>query len=146
MPRRYGPPDVATREKQIPYAVTLERDGSVAAEGNEPLAFEPDWTPEHLLLAAVARCTVGALRIHAARHSIEVTGTAHASGTIGKRDDGSWGFLEVACRADVELLPLPDEETQLELLAKAEHGCFIGGSLRVEPVYHWTVNGREVER
>ena len=145
MPRGYGP-DVAIREKQIPYAVTLGRDGSIAAEGNEPIAFEPDWTPEHLLLAALARCTVGALRIHAARRSIEVVATAHATGTIGKRDDGSWGFLEVECRADVELLPLPDEEMLLELLAKAARGCFIGGSMRVEPVYAWRVNGREVGR
>ena len=137
---------MAIREKQIPYAVTLEQDGSIAAEGNEPIALEAEWTPEHLLLAALARCTIGALRIHAARDAIEITGTAHASGTIGKREDESWGFLEVECRADVELLPLPDEETTLELLAKAERGCFIGGSLRVEPVYVWTVNGREVER
>ena len=137
---------MAIREKQIPYAVTLERDGSIAAEGNEPIAFEPDWTPEHLLLAALARCTVGALRIHAARRSIEVAAAAHASGTIGKREDGSWGFLEVECRADVELLPPPDEETQLDLLGRAERGCFIGGSMRVEPAYVWTVNGREVQR
>ncbi len=137
---------MAIREKQIPYAVTLERDGSIAAEGNEAISFEPEWTPEHLLLAALARCSIGALRIHATRRSLELVATAHASGTIGKRDDGSWGFLEIVCRADVELLPLPDEETQLELLEKAERGCFIGGSFRTEPVYVWTVNGREVRR
>jgi len=137
---------VAIREKQIPYAVTLERDGTIAAEGNEAIRFEDEWTPEHLLLAALARCCVGALRIHASRRSLELVGTAHASGTVGRREDGSWGFLELECRAAIELLPQPDEETLLDLVAKAEHGCFIGGSLRPEPVYAWTVNGREVRR
>ena len=137
---------MAIREKQIPYAVTLDRDGSIAAEGNEAIRFEDEWTPEHLLLAALARCCVGALRIHAARHSLELVGNAHASGTVGKRDDGSWGFLDLECRATIELLPQPDEETLLELIGKAERGCFIGGSLRPHPVYAWTINGREVPR
>ena len=137
---------MAIRAKEIPYAVTLERDGSIAAEGNEPIRFEDEWTPEHLLLAALARCCVGALRMHATRRSLELVGTAHASGTVGRRDDGSWGFLELECRASIELLPQPDEETLLDLVAKAERGCFIGGSLRPEPVYAWTVNGREVRR
>ena len=134
------------REKQIPYAVTLERDGTIAAEGNEAIRFEDEWTPEHLLLAALARCCVGALRIHASRHSLELVGTAHASGTVGRRDDGSWGFVELECRASIELLPPPDVETLLDLVAKAERGCFIGGSLRPKPAYAWTVNGHEVRR
>ena len=137
---------MAIREKQIPYAVTLERDGSIAAEGNEPIRFEEEWTPEHLLLAALARCCVGAFRIHANRHSLELVGSVHASGTIGRRDDGSWGFLELECRAEIQLLPQPDEEVLHEVIEKAERGCFIGGSLRPEPVYAWTVNGREVRR
>jgi organic hydroperoxide reductase OsmC/OhrA len=137
---------VTIREKQIPYAVTLERDGSIAAEGNEPIHFEDEWTPEHLLLAALARCCVGALRIHAARHSLELVGSAQTSGTIGRRDDGSWGFLDLECRAEIQLLPQPDEGVLLDAIAKAERGCFIGGSLRPKPVYRWTVNGREVPR
>jgi organic hydroperoxide reductase OsmC/OhrA len=137
---------VAIREKQIPYAVTLERDGTIAAEGNEPMRFEEEWTPEHLLLAALARCCVGALRIHATRHSLELVGSAHASGTVGKRDDGSWGFLDLECRADIQLVPQPDDDVLSGVIAKAERGCFIGGSLRPKPVYSWTVNGREIRR
>lgn len=136
---------MAIRDKRTAYAVTLERDGAVAAEGNESIRFDPEWTPEHLLLAALARCCVGALRIHASRRSLELTATVRASGTVGKReDDGSWGFLDLECRADIELLPDPDAETLGELLGKAERGCFIGGSLRPAPVYAWTVNGREI--
>ena len=134
---------MAIREKRTEYAVTLEQDGRLAAEGNEAIRFEPEWTPEHLFLGALARCCVGALAIHARRLSLDVSATAQTSGTVGRRDDDSWGFLELECRADVELRPEPDEETVRTLLRKAERGCFIGGSVRPKPTYAWTVNGRE---
>lgn len=136
-------PYVAIREKRTAYAVTVEADGSVAAEGNEAVRFEPEWTPEHLLLAALARCCIGALAIHARRLSLDVTATAQTSGSVGRRDDDSWGFVELECRATIELRPAPDDETVRTLLAKAERGCFIGGSLRPQPTYLWTVNGSE---
>jgi organic hydroperoxide reductase OsmC/OhrA len=135
---------MAIREKRTAYAVTLEQDGRLAAEGNESIRFEPEWTPEHLFLAALARCCVGALVIHGKRLSIDVTATAQTSGTVGRRDDDSWGFLDLECRADVELRPEPDEETIAKLLQKAERGCFIGGSVRPKPTYAWTVNGRQI--
>jgi organic hydroperoxide reductase OsmC/OhrA len=135
---------MAIREKRTAYAVTLEQDGRLAAEGNESIRFEPEWTPEHLFLAALARCCVGALVIHGKRLSIDVTATAQASGSVGRRDDDSWGFLDLECRADVELRPEPDEETIAKLLQKAERGCFIGGSVRPKPTYAWTVNGRQI--
>jgi hypothetical protein len=31
------------------------------------------------------------------------------------------------------------------LVAKAERDCFVGASLRIEPVYRWTVDGKRVE-
>jgi organic hydroperoxide reductase OsmC/OhrA len=133
---------VAIREKRTAYAVTLEQDGRLAAEGNEGIRFDPEWTPEHLFLAALARCCVGALAIHARRLSLDVTATAETSGTVGRRDDDSWGFLDLECRATVDIRPEPDDETIEMLLRKAERGCFIGGSVRPEPTYAWTVNGR----
>ena len=121
--------------------MTLEADGSLAAEGNEAVRFEPEWTPEHLLLAALARCSIGALASHARRLSLDVTATAQASGSVGRRDDDSWGFVELECRATIELRPAPDDETVRALLARAERGCFIGESLLPKPTYSWTVNG-----
>lgn len=132
-------------EKRTGYAVTLARDGSVAAEGNDAIRLEPEWTPEHLLLAALARCSVAALVHHANRRSLDVAASAHATGSVGKRDDGSWGFLEIECRPDVELRPEPDADGLADLLARAERGCFVGGSLRPSPTYRWTVNGRELQ-
>ena len=136
---------MAAGEQRTAYAVTLQRDGRLAAEGDDPVRFDAEWTPEHLLLAALARCSVAALRHHATRHSLDLAGGAFASGTVGRREDGSWGFLELECRPDVELRPEPAPDELLDLLAKAERGCFVGGSLRPSPVYAWTVNGREMQ-
>lgn len=125
--------------------MTLERDGRVAAEGHDAVRLEREWTPEHLLLAALARCSIASLVHHATRRSLDVAASARASGTVGMRDDGSWGFLELECRPDVELRPEPDAADLAQLLAKAERGCFVGSSLRPAPAYVWTVNGREQE-
>jgi uncharacterized OsmC-like protein len=132
-------------EERTAYAVTLARDGGVAAEGNEPVRLELEWTPEHLVLAALARCSVASLVHHARRRSLDVAASAHATGSVGRRDDGSWGFLELECRPDVELRPEPDADALAELVAKAERGCFVGASLAPAPTYRWTVNGRELE-
>jgi hypothetical protein len=65
---------------------------------------------------------------------------------VTKRDeDGRYAFVEVACRLDVELEPLPDRETVEELVALAERDCFIGASLTAPPRYEWRVNGQNVE-
>ena len=115
----------------------------VAARLGEPAHAEPDWTAEHLLLAALARCSLTSLDFHAKRRSIAVEGTASAEGVVTKRDeDGRYAFVEISCRLDVELEPLPDSEEVDELLALAERDCFIGASLTAPPHYAWRVNGK----
>jgi hypothetical protein len=32
-----------------------------------------------------------------------------------------------------------------DLLARAEHGCFVSNSLTTRPRHRWVVNGKEVE-
>ena len=94
------------------------------------------------------------LRNHAGGRVLAVTSVDGVNvitgGTASPAQSGyvldPWGFLEIECRAEIELVPEPDEETLRELLQQAERGCFIGGSLRPEPVYAWTLNGREVDR
>jgi hypothetical protein len=64
---------------------------------------------------------------------------------VTKRDeDGRYAFVEVDCRLEVELDPLPDEDGVAELLALAERDCFIGASLTATPRYEWRVNGQDV--
>jgi hypothetical protein len=32
----------------------------------------------------------------------------------------------------------------IDLLDRAERGCFVGNSLTARPAYHWTVNGEAI--
>lgn len=129
------------RPKRTEYSVSVERGGRAYAEGRSALEPADGWTPEHLVLFALASCSLTSLRYHVRRASLDHTASGAASGAVGQRDDGSWGFLEIACRLEVELEPLPGEEEVAALLMRAERGCFVGASLRPKPDYRWTVNG-----
>ena len=120
--------------KRFEHAVT-ERWG-------EPPHADEDWTPEHLVLAGLARCTLTALDFHAKRAGIAVSGSASAEGVVTKREeDGRYAFVEIDCGLDVQLDPAPDADRIRELVDLAERDCFIGASLTVEPHYKWRVNG-----
>ena len=132
------------RARVFTYGVTLDRDWTARSEdGGSPLAREEAWTPEHLLLTAVARCVLTSLAFHASRRGSTVEGSAAARGTVRRRDgDGRFAFVEIDAELDVTLDPQPDDLR--ELLARAERDCFISASLALTPSYSWTVNGEEV--
>ena len=134
---------VPVRAKRKQYDIELERSGRATAEGDFPLELDDAWTPEHLLLLAVARCTLSALDHHARRASIRVSAGATAGGAVSERADGSWGFVDVECRLDVDLDPLPADDDLSSLLRSTERGCFVGASLDPKPTYRWRVNGEE---
>jgi uncharacterized OsmC-like protein len=135
---------VPIRPKPKEYAVALDRAGLLTAEGDEPLQTGGGWTPEHLLLAAVARCGVNSLSWYAAKLEIEVEAAATATGIVTRREDGRSAFVEIGCGLDVELTPLPEEGALRPLLMRAERGCFVGNSLIAHPRYSWVVNGKEI--
>jgi organic hydroperoxide reductase OsmC/OhrA len=117
----------------------------VTETAGTPAHAAPDWTPEHLLLAALARCTLASLEFHAKRSQVEVSGTAVARGVVTERDaDGRYAFVEVECVLEITLDPAPESDGLEELLDLAERDCFIGASLTSPPQYHWHVNGRGV--
>ena len=125
------------------YAVALERSGVITADGEELLAGA-GWTPEHLLLAAVARCGVNSLTWFARKDGIEVQASAAATGVVARRDDARNAFVDIQCRLEVELTPEPEDGKLRPLLMRAERGCFIGNSLNPHPRYSWLVNGKEI--
>ena len=120
------------RPKRTEYAVELD--------SREPAALDPAWTPEHLVLAALARCSLGALTYHANRDGLSAEASARVTGAVSRREDGSWGFVDIECAIEATLDPAPDDPA--DLLARAERGCFVGASLDPKPRYAWTVNGR----
>jgi organic hydroperoxide reductase OsmC/OhrA len=123
---------VRTRPKRSEYVVEVD--------GADPAAFDPAWKAEHLVLAALARCSLASLAHHARKDGLFVEADARARGVVSQRDDGSWGFVEIECAMDARLDPAPADP--LDLLARAERGCFIGASLVPPPIYIWTLNGR----
>ena len=135
---------MSERVKSFAYAVSVARDGAATSDrGGSPIAAEAAWTPEHLLLAAIARCTLTSLRYHAKRSGIEVAGGADATGEVAQRDtDGRFAFIRIKVQLDVTLDPAP--ASARELVAKAERDCFVGASMTAKPRYRWTVNGEEL--
>ena len=132
------------RAKSFSYAVSVDRDWTATSDrGGSPIPEDEAWTPEHLLLAGLARCTLTSLRYHAGRAGIDVTGGADASGEVTVRDtDGRYAFMRIEVELDVLLEPSPPSVR--ELVAKAERDCFVGASLTAAPTSRWTVNGEEL--
>ena len=131
--------------KRFEYAASLDAEGRLLAGGESPLVPGEPWTPEHLVLAGLMRCTLKSLNFHADREGVSVRGSAAAEGVVAKReDDGRFAFAEIECGLDVELDPLPQGDDLGELLDLAERDCFVGASLRPSPRYEWRVNGEVV--
>jgi len=135
---------VAIRARTFTYAVSVDADGAATSdETSEPLEIEATWSPEHLVLLGLVRCSLTSLRYHAKAAGIEVEASGDASAVVTRRaDDGRHAFVEVGVRAEVKLSPPP--RSPRELLALAERDCFVGASLTAAPAYSWTVNGEEV--
>jgi organic hydroperoxide reductase OsmC/OhrA len=126
------------RPKVFAYEIEVDRDGRTAIPGDPAHALPSGWTPDHLLLAALVRCSIKSLEYHARRAGIEVQAAGSASGRVTKREsDGRYAFVEIACTIDVELVPLPAATSDLFL--KAQRDCFVGATLTVEPRYEWRV-------
>jgi organic hydroperoxide reductase OsmC/OhrA len=127
--------------RRFEHSVTVERTGRMLADGDAALEPPPPWTPEHLVLAALVRCSLASLAFYAERASIVARGSGVADGVVTEGADGRYAFVEIECGLDVELDPRPDGDSVRELLARAERGCFVGSSLTVSPRYEWRVNG-----
>jgi len=132
------------RAKEFRYAIGLGADGAVSTESGATLVPGAEWTPEHLLLAALVRCTLKSLRHHLERAGVALGGSVGgASARVTKREsDGRFAAVETVVELSVLLAPEPDDAAVAALLAKAERDCFVGASLTAAPVYRWVVNGR----
>ena len=135
---------MAVRAKHFDYWISLDERGGLTADG-DPVTIGGDVSAEHLLLTALARCSISSLEHFARQKDVEVSASAYASGTVTRREDQErYGFVSFECKLDVQLTgELADEELR-DLLASAEWGCFIGASLDPAPKYSWRVNGRDL--
>jgi organic hydroperoxide reductase OsmC/OhrA len=133
------------KPKEFRYAIALDRAGRVTADGQAELDLDPAWTPEHLVLAGLTRCTVQSLCFHADRAKVDFVASARAWALVTRpAPDERYAFVEIDVDLDLELEPLPPPDELQELLALAERDCFVGASLRPHPRYRWRVNGTEI--
>jgi organic hydroperoxide reductase OsmC/OhrA len=134
------------RAKELRYAVDLTADGELRDENGVVLDVPAEWSPEHLLLAALVRCSLKSLGFHAGRKGVEVRSGAGSSRTLvtQRETDGRYALVETEADLAVELVPEPEPDTLSELLALAERDCWVGSSLTAKPSYRWVVNGRTI--
>jgi uncharacterized OsmC-like protein len=133
------------KAKEFRYAIALDRAGRVTADGEAPLDLDSAWTPEHLVLAGLVRCTVESLRFHAARVDVDFVASAAASALVARPAPAErYAFVEIDVELDLELEPVPAADALRELLALAERDCFVGASLTSPPRYSWRVNGTPI--
>jgi organic hydroperoxide reductase OsmC/OhrA len=136
---------VTGNAKEFRYAIGLDRRGHLSADGRAPLELDAAWTPEHLLLAGLARCTLQSLRFHAERAGVDFVATASASGVVTKRpEDERYAFVELDVEIQLELEPVPPGEELAALIESAERDCFVGASLTIQPRYRWRVNDEDL--
>ena len=124
----------------------LHERGAVEAE-NIPSTFEfavpPEfggepgfWTPEHLLLAAVASCYVATFRGMADKSNLEFESISIKVEGVIEKKDGYLCFTRVTLRPEATIFYEHDRERADRLLEKAERGCLIMRSLEAECVLH----------
>ena len=134
---------MAVKAKELRFAVDVDADGRSSAESGTAAEVPADWKPEHLVLAGLVECSITSFRYAASRRGGEASGSGRARGTVTRRADGCYAFVEITVELDVEVEPEP-EDGVAALVDHAQRGCFVGNSLTAKPRYRWTVNGAPV--
>ena len=134
-----------TRPRVLHFDVTVDREGDAhSALGGSALPREVEWWAEHLVLAGLVRCTLASMDYSARRAGLDSTGAGSAHGTVAKREDGLHAFVTIETTLEIDVDPAPEPAALQELVAKAEHGCFVSNSLTARPRHRWIVNGQGV--
>jgi len=99
--------------------------------------LEGRWTPEELLLAAIAGCYTTTMRTIAGSAEFDFTDLqVEASGTIRKAESG-YTFSQIVLRPNLKISSADERERALDLLRRAEKLCLvaraIGAKLQFEP-------------
>ena len=138
---------MAGKARELRYAVELTADGELRDENGVVLDVPTEWSPEHLLLAALVRCSLKSLGFHAGRKGVEVRSASGSSRTLvtQRETDDRYALVETEAELAVEFVPEPEPDALSALLALAERDCFVGSSLTAKPSYRWVVNGRSID-
>jgi len=129
LPQRYA----VTASTESGQNITLSSPGLEDLESAGPAEFGGPgdlWSPETLLVAAIADCFILSFRAitRAARYEW-LSLACHVDGTLDKIDKVTQ-FTAFAVSAELVVPPGSDEAKGLSLLAKAEKHCLISNSLK----------------
>ena len=116
----------------LPTAPPLEFDGSGDA-----------WSPEQLLLAAVASCFLLTFRAVAKHSRLEFTSVSIESEGIVDHVDGRTRFTDVVLRPKVAVSAVADTHRVQRALEKAEVNCIVTASLAARLTVEPAVTVRE---
>ncbi|HKU27758.1 MAG TPA: OsmC family protein [Candidatus Sulfotelmatobacter sp.] len=99
--------------------------------------LEGRWTPEELLLAAIAGCYTTTVRAIAGGAQFDFTDLqVEASGTVRKGESG-YNFTQITLRPNLKIASSEQRDKALELLKRAEKLCLVsramGTTLKFEP-------------
>jgi organic hydroperoxide reductase OsmC/OhrA len=131
-PHHYRVAAVASEEGNV----SLESAGLPTMASAGPREFEGPgdlWSPETLLVAAVADCFVLSFRAIARASKLPwVALECHVEGKLD-RIERVMQFTEFHVRASLRVPPGTNEEQAHRLLEKAERSCLISNSLKAQP-------------
>jgi peroxiredoxin-like protein len=130
-----------------------ETEATISANGLTSLASAPPaefggpgnlWSPETLLVGAVADCFILTFKAIAAAARFNWT-EIHCDGSgVLDRADGSVRFTRMLLHVRLTVPAGTDKQRAQVLLKKAEKGCLIGNSLRFSPEMRHEVLTEEV--
>ena len=142
-PSQAGSPAVRPKEFHFPASVEWVGERRVVAgvEGKPAIAVMPPpvfrgtdpatWSPEDLLVAAVASCLAVTFTGLAARGGLEYENLrVDADGVVGRRPDGRFGFTSLELWFAVSVAA-GAETAARDLAAEAERTCLVSASLDV---------------
>jgi peroxiredoxin-like protein len=113
--------------------VDVTSDGLPHVRSASPAEFDGPgdrWSPETLLIGAIADCYILTFRAIARASKLEwISLECGATGTL-ERVDRVTGFTHIDLRAHLVVPPHTDSEMARRVLEKAERGCLISNSLK----------------
>ena len=128
-----------TRAKVFEYATEVDHAGRMTIPGGAQIEPPEGWSADHLLLAALVRCSIDSFAYHARRAGHEVSAGGQGRGTITKATpEDRYAFVSIDVRIEAQLTPRATDPD--DLIAKAERDCFVGASLKVKPTYTWQLS------
>src|SRR5947209_1129369 len=96
--------------KTLDYAVEVDHGGRMTIPGGGQFVPPEGWSADHLLLAALVRCSIDSFAYHARRAGHEVSAAGSAQGTITRSgEDDRYRFVSIRVQVDAQLTPRTNE-------------------------------------